>query len=72
MALHPTRDVISTVSEDSTVAVWNIPREVGEEAMCVFATHWRDALLTGVAFCGDRADSLAVCAHDQLDLCVWQ
>lgn len=42
------------------------------EVQCVFATCWRDSMLTGVTFCGDRGDSLAVCAHDELELCVWQ
>ena len=81
MDIHPWRDVFATVAEDSTVGVWAIPKEGGggggggagaAEVRCVFSTCWRDSMLTGVTFCGDRGDSLAVCAHDELELCVWQ
>ena len=78
MDVHPSRDVFATVAEDGTIGVWTLPREAreGGEGVGVtenlFATCWQDGLLTGVAFCGDRGDSLAVCAHDELGLCVWQ
>lgn len=82
MDIHPWRDVFATVAEDSTVGVWTLPGEGGGEAgeagaeaaevRCVFSTCWRDSMLTGVTFCGDRGDSLAVSAHDELELCVWQ
>jgi hypothetical protein len=67
----------AAVAEDSTVGVWALPREGGggaeaAEVRSVFATCWRDGMLTGVTFCGDRGDSLAVCAHDEVELCVWQ
>jgi WD40 repeat protein len=84
MDLHPWRDVFATVAEDSTVGVWALPKEsgggggepagagAGVVVRSLFATCWRDGMLTGVAFCGDRGDSLAVCAHDEVELCVWQ
>ena len=78
--MHPTQDVFATVAEDSTLAVWELPmerragagRESGADPRCVFAACWPDGMLTGVAFCGERWRSLAVCAHDETEICVWQ
>lgn len=79
MDLHPRRDVFATVAEDSTLGVWTLPKEGGgsgsgiaAEVRSIFSTSWEDGMLTGVTFCGDRGDSLAVCAHDEMELCVWQ
>ena len=78
--MHPTQDVFATVAEDSTLAVWELPmerregaaRESGADPRCVFAACWPDGMLTGVAFCGERWRNLAVCAHDETHICVWQ
>ena len=77
--MHPTQDVFATVAEDSTLAVWELPmerregaRESGADPRCVFAACWPDGMLTGVAFCGERWRNLAVCAHDETEICVWQ
>ena len=81
MDVHPRRDVFATVAEDSTLGVWTLPKEGSgesnggiavEQVRSIFATNWADGMLTGVTFCGDRGDSLAVCAHDEMELCVWQ
>jgi hypothetical protein len=77
MAIHPSEDVIATVAEDGTVAVWTVPnpetRENGGIAVKNrFASRWPDGALTGVAFCGHRAEALAVCAYDETEICAWQ
>jgi hypothetical protein len=37
-----------------------------------FAARWPDGMLTGVAFCGDGDDALAVCAYDETEIVAWQ
>ena len=85
-AMHPRRDVLATVAEDGTIAVWGLPTEVTGAAdaeaapsaiarhnpSLMFAARWPDGLLTGVAFCGDGDDALAVCAYDETEIVAWQ
>ena len=85
MAMHPARDVVATVAEDGTIAVWGLPTELSgdgldHDAAAIvrrnptprFAARWPDGALTGVAFCGDGDDALAVCAYDETDVVAWQ
>ena len=69
--VHPSKDLFVTAAEDSTIAVWTLP-EAGAKAEIKFATNWRDAMLTGVAFCGEGFDSIAATAYDISEVCVWQ
>ena len=85
-AMHPRRDVLATVAEDGTIAVWGLPTEVTGAAdaeaapsaiarhnpSLMFAARWPDGMLTGVAFCGDGDDALAVCAYDETEIVAWQ
>ena len=83
--MHPARDVVATVAEDGTIAVWGLPTELSgdgldHDAAAIvrrnptprFAARWPDGMLTGVAFCGDGDDALAVCAYDETDVVAWQ
>ena len=84
--MHPRRDVLATVAEDGTIAVWGLPTEVTGAAdaeaapsaiarhnpSLMFAARWPDGMLTGVAFCGDGDDALAVCAYDETEIVAWQ
>jgi hypothetical protein len=87
-ALHPRRDIVATVAEDGTIAVWGMPSEIldtnddekneiaeiAERSLpkSLFAARWPDGMLTGVAFCGDGDDALAVCAYDETEIVAWQ
>jgi WD40 repeat protein len=85
-ALHPRRDIVATVAEDGTIAVWGMPgeitdtnddddkNEIAETSLpkSLFASRWPDGMLTGVAFCGDGDDALAVCAYDETEIVAWQ
>jgi WD40 repeat protein len=85
-ALHPRRDIVATVAEDGTIAVWGMPseildtnddddkNEIAETSLpkSLFAARWPDGMLTGVAFCGDGDDALAVCAYDETEIVAWQ
>jgi hypothetical protein len=77
MDVHPTRDAFATCAEDGTLAVWGMPSEggageAGKDPTCAFADAWEDGMLTGVAFCGEGWDCLAVVAHDETELRVYQ
>lgn len=87
-ATHPRRDVVATVAEDGTIAVWAMPSEILDTnddheieraenkndptPTSLFAARWPDGMLTGVAFCGDGDDALAVCAYDETEIVAWQ
>jgi hypothetical protein len=49
-------------------------REIAERSLpkSLFAARWPDGMLTGVAFCGDGDDALAVCAYDETEIVAWQ
>ena len=81
MDIHPNKDVFATVSEDGTIGVWSIGVEndlnskhinSSPAPTSVFAQRWPDGMLTGVVFCGDGCDALAVCAYDETEICAWQ
>ena len=79
MATHPAKDVVATVAEDGTIGVWTIPKEFedekhthGTDPTSLFAKRWADGMLTGVAFCGDGNDAIAVCAYDETEILAWQ
>jgi hypothetical protein len=48
--------------------------EIAERSLpkSLFAARWPDGMLTGVAFCGDGDDALAVCAYDETEIVAWQ
>ncbi|KAG1655002.1 hypothetical protein FOA52_008411, partial [Chlamydomonas sp. UWO 241] len=78
--MHPSRDLVVSVAEDATLAVWQLPlsdpsgnvrhrahprgRSSAGKARCIFSTNWLHAMPTGVAFCGTGADCIAVTALD--------
>ncbi|EFJ46699.1 hypothetical protein VOLCADRAFT_118068 [Volvox carteri f. nagariensis] len=63
MDIHPTKDIIATVSEDCSLGVWGLPIG-GAKAECLLSVCWMHAMLTGVAFCGANSDDVAVVAYD--------
>jgi hypothetical protein len=86
--MHPTRDVIASVSEDSTIGVWRLPScqlsrsNSGAGAAAAASAAQAPApllsaaalgcCLTGVAFCGERDDDVAAVAVDGEELLIWR
>ncbi|GLC46400.1 WD repeat-containing protein 54 [Pleodorina starrii] len=71
MDIHPTKDIIATVSEDCSLGVWALPIG-GAKAECLLSTCWMNAMLTGVAFCGPTNDDVAVVAYDTDEVHVYK
>ncbi|KAF8066185.1 Wdr54 [Scenedesmus sp. PABB004] len=69
--VHPSRDVVATVAEDCTVAVWSLPVD-GARAACLLSAVAFHEVLTGVAFCGAGDDSVAAVAYDGDALLLWR
>lgn len=67
LAIHPTRDLIATSSEDTTINVWTLP-EVGQKAEVVLSAIWADSMICGVVFSGD---GVAACAYDTNEIRFW-
>mmetsp|Transcript_13544 Transcript_13544/g.38522 ORF Transcript_13544/g.38522 Transcript_13544/m.38522 type:complete len:338 (+) Transcript_13544:277-1290(+) len=64
MDIHPTKDIIATVSEDSTLNVFPIPTRETPEATPLLSVCWPMVMLTGVAFCGRTSDDIATVGYD--------
>ena len=66
LAQHPAGEVVATAGEDGAVNVWSVEgvaagrRELAAEA----SRGLRDALLCGVAFCGEGGGDVLLLAHD--------
>ncbi|PNW71180.1 hypothetical protein CHLRE_16g694402v5 [Chlamydomonas reinhardtii] len=71
MDIHPTKDIIATVSEDCSLGVWALPIG-GAKADCLLSVCWMHAALTGVAFCGAAGDDVAVVAYDTDEVHVYK
>ncbi|GIL74642.1 hypothetical protein Vretimale_2281 [Volvox reticuliferus] len=71
MDIHPTKDIIATVSEDCTLGIWALPIG-GAKASCLLSVCWLHAMLTGVAFCGPTSDDVAVVAYDTDEVHVYK
>ena len=74
MDIHPTKDIVATVAEDGTIAVWSLPLRPGssssDKAACLL--NWMHAMPTGVAFCGPSDSDVAVVALDNEELRVYR
>ncbi|KAG2485514.1 hypothetical protein HYH03_015787 [Edaphochlamys debaryana] len=71
MDIHPTKDLIATVSEDCSLGVWSLPM-AGAKPECLLSVCWLQAMLTGVAFCGPTNDDVAVVAYDTDEVHVYK
>ena len=74
MDIHPTKDIVATVAEDGTIAVWSLPLRPGssDKAACLLSANWMHAMPTGVAFCGPSDSDVAVVALDNEELRVYR
>ncbi|KAF6263935.1 WD40-repeat-containing domain protein [Scenedesmus sp. NREL 46B-D3] len=71
MDIHPVKDLVVTASEDCTLGVWALPMW-GQQASCLLSVCKYNERLTGAAFCGQGADSVAAIAYDVEALNVWK
>ncbi|WIA13891.1 hypothetical protein OEZ85_002463 [Tetradesmus obliquus] len=70
MDIHPVKDLVATAAEDCTLGVWALPM-CGQKASCLLSVCKYNERLTGAAFCGQGADSVAAVAYDVEALNVW-
>mmetsp|Transcript_28687 Transcript_28687/g.39631 ORF Transcript_28687/g.39631 Transcript_28687/m.39631 type:complete len:338 (-) Transcript_28687:136-1149(-) len=70
LSVHPTRDLIATCAEDSTLQVFTLP-QVGEKIKNLLTLTWADSMLTGVVFCGPGSNNVAAVAYDTEQMRVW-
>ncbi len=72
MDMHPSHDMVATVAEDATLAVWQLPSASSPKVQCLLSTCWMHASLTGVSFCGTGSNDVAVVAMDLEELRVFK
>ncbi|KAL3154103.1 WD repeat-containing protein 54, variant 2 [Trebouxia sp. C0010 RCD-2024] len=70
MAVHPTRNMFATASEDATLAVWMLSEDQSQ-ARPLLSACWNNAVLTGIAFTGPASNSIAAAAYDTDEIAVW-
>lgn len=85
--LHPSRDLMASVSEDCSIAAWKLPITPGSGAAegggarrgadCsapapVLSAAALGRPLAGVAFCGEGCGDVAAAAYDGDDLLIWK
>lgn len=70
MDIHPSRDIIATAAQDSTLGVWQLPIAMSKAA-CLLSVCSLHDVLTGVSFCGKHGDDVAAVAYDTEALMLW-
>ena len=72
MALHPSKDLFATGSNDSTATVWTLPTEEnGGKIEAKHALRWTDAMITGLAFAGKHGEVVVAAAYDFEEIAAW-
>ena len=72
MALHPSKDLFATGSNDSTATVWTLPTEEnGGKIEAKHALRWTDAMITGLAFVGKHGEVVVAAAYDFEEVAAW-
>eukprot|EP00898_Chlorokybus_atmophyticus_P008493 jgi/Chlat1/8645/Chrsp87S08050 len=71
LAVHPSKDIFATGGEDGCVTAWTLTKDASQPVGVVLSVVWTDAMVVGLAFCGDKCGKLSAAAYDRDQLTVW-
>mmetsp|Transcript_13019 Transcript_13019/g.45767 ORF Transcript_13019/g.45767 Transcript_13019/m.45767 type:complete len:336 (-) Transcript_13019:294-1301(-) len=64
ICMHPTRDLVASVSEDTYINIWNLEGLDSKEIEAIKSISVKDLMICGVQFFGDEPSNVAALGYD--------